>query len=796
MMKKLRELLTPEPRHKKKLKILWIMFVSPFAFIAIMLLGALLGPLPSLEELENPKSNQATEIISSDGQILGQYFRENRVNVTYKDLSPDLVNALVATEDERFYEHSGIDIKALFRVAKGALTADASSGGGSTISQQLAKMLFTDMDGRANKWERVKQKFREWIISVRLERRYTKEEIITMYLNRFDFVNSAVGIKSAANVYFNTTPDKLTLEESAVLVGMAKNPSLYNPKRRPEVSKTRRNVVLYQMRKNGFLTDDQYAVAKGKPLKLDFQIVDHNEGAAPYFREVLRNDLTDLLEEKDGIGNYKYLNPETNQPYNIYKDGLKIYTTIDSRMQGYAEYAVQEHMSGFNQPEFAKDLKNKKNAPFDYRVTPEEIEKIMNLAVYRSDRYIQALDAFENCGEGCERSKAEIERFKKVTIPKMFSKKVKMKIFTYSGDKDTVMSPMDSIRYYKSFLQTGFVAMEPKTGYVKAWVGGINYKHFKYDHVKQGSNQVGSTFKPFVYATGIREGLNPCEQVPNQIVCFDMPNGQPAYCPKNSDGKYGGVVTVKEGLARSLNTVTAYIMKRYGPDPVIKLAKDLGITADMKAVPSLALGVADINLLEMVAANSAFANKGVYIKPIVITRIEDKNGKVIYSSVPQTKEALDEATAYITLDLMKGVCNYGTGARIRYDRPYGRITAPVAGKTGTTQSNSDGWFIGITPDLVAGCWVGGEDRSIRFSRTQLGQGASSALPIWGYFMNKVYADKSIKISTSDFARPSRLPVDLNCTQIMLEGPAEEFGGEPDFDETETPPALPEEGGFE
>ncbi|MES2628247.1 MAG: transglycosylase domain-containing protein [Bacteroidota bacterium] len=786
-MNKLREILTPEPKHRRKLKILWIAFATPFAFILIMLLGALLSDLPSLEELENPKSNQATEIISSDGQVLGQYFKENRVNVDYKELSPHLVNALVATEDERFYEHSGIDIKALFRVVKGVVTANSSQGGGSTISQQLAKMLFTEKPESA--WARVKQKFREWIISVRLERRYTKEEIVAMYLNRYDFVNHAVGIKSAAYVYFNTTPDKLTLEQSAMLIGMAKNASYYNPNKRPAESKVRRNVVLAQMRKNNFLTEEECTAAQEKPLNLDFHVVDHNEGAAPYFREVLRTDVQELLSEKDGIGNYKYLNPETNQPYNIYKDGLKIYTTIDSRMQGYAEYAVEEHMAGFNQPEFVKDLKNKKNAPFDFRVTTEEIEKIMNIAVYRSDRYIQALDEFTNGGEGGKRSKEEIERFRKVEIPKIFSKKVKMKVFTYAGDRDTVMSPMDSIRYYKSFLQTGFVAMEPKTGYVKAWVGGINYKHFKYDHVKQGSNQVGSTFKPFVYATAIREGLNPCEQVPNQIVCFDMPGDQPMYCPKNSDGKYGGVVTVKQGLARSLNTVTAYIMKRYGPEAVITLAKDLGITAKMKAVPSLALGVADINLMEMVAANAAFANKGVYIKPVVVTRIEDKNGKVIYSNVPVTKEALDEQTAYVTLDLMKGVCNYGTGARIRYDRPYGRITAPVAGKTGTTQSNSDGWFIGITPDLVAGCWVGGEDRAIRFSRTQLGQGASSALPIWGYFMNKVYADKTINLSKADFQRPAHLTIDLNCAEVILQGEYDEAGQGESFDDTQIP-ALP------
>lgn len=778
-MESLRKLLTPPKKHQKKLKWLWYAFAAPFVFIALMLIWAFFSDLPSLQELENPKSNLATEIITADGQIMGQYFRENRVNVAYKDLNPNLVNALIATEDERFYEHSGIDIKALFRVVKGAITANSSQGGGSTITQQLAKMLFTEKP--ASNIARVSQKFREWIISVRLERRYTKEEIITMYLNRFDFVNNAVGIKSAANVYFNKTPDQLNLEESAMLVGMAKNPALFNPRRRIEATRQRRNVVLYQMKRNGYISEEQFEKSKNKPIQLDFQLVDHNQGSAPYFREYLRKTVTDLLLEKDALGNYKYLNPETNQPFNIYKDGLKIYTTIDSRMQEYAEYAVGRHMSEFNQPEFFKDLKGKKNAPFDYRVSQEDIDRIMEMAILRSDRYQNMLDEFENCGEGCKRSAAEIEQFKKTAVPKAFNKKVKMKVFTYQGEKDTVMSPLDSIRYYKSFLQTGFVAMEPASGFVKAWVGGINFKHFKYDHVEQGSNQVGSTFKPFVYAAGIREGLNPCEQVPNLPVCFDMPNGQPPYCPKNSDGKYGGVVTVKEGLAKSLNTVSAFIMKRYGPDPIIKLARDLGITADMQAVPSLCLGVADINLLEMVAANAAFANKGVYVKPVVISRIEDKNGKVIYTNVPETREALDEQTAYVILDLMKGVCNYGTGARIRYDRPYGRIVAPVAGKTGTTQSNSDGWFVGITPDLVAGCWVGGEDRSIRFSRTSLGQGASSALPVWGYFMNKVYADPKIKISTSDFKRPSNLTIDLNCTQVNAEIQADE-AGEPDFTE--------------
>jgi penicillin-binding protein 1A len=761
-MQRILDYLKPAPHHRRYLKAFWIIFAFPFAFITIMLVGALLSDLPTFEELENPKSNLATEILSADGKVLGQYFRENRVNITYKDLPPHLVKALIATEDERFYEHSGVDIKALFRVAKGAITANSSQGGGSTITQQLAKMLFTDKP--KSKWERIKQKFREWIISVRLERRYTKEEIVTMYLNRFDFIHNAVGIKSAAAVYFNTTPEKLTVDQAAMLVGMAKNPSYYNPITKEQRTLQRRNVVLYQMKRNNYLTDEEFEQYKVKPLSLDFQKVDHNEGPAPYFREVLRNDVSDLLVSKDESGNYKYINPETQQPYNIYKDGLKIYTTIDSRMQEYAEYAVNEHMSKFNQPEFFKDLKNKKNAPFDFRVSQEEIAKILDLAVKRSDRYLQAMDAFENC-DGCNRTEKDIENYQKKEIPKMFKQKVKMRVFTYSGEKDTIMSPMDSIRYYKSFLQTGFVSMDPSNGYVKAWVGGINFKHFKYDHVKQGSNQVGSTFKPLVYATGIREGLNPCQLVPNVPVCIEMPGGQPPYCPKNSDGIYGGVVTIKEGLAKSMNNITAYIMKIYGPEAVIKLAKDLGITADLAPVPSLCLGVADINLMEMVAANAAFANKGVYVKPMVVMRIEDKYGKVIYNGVPETREALDEGTAYIMLDLMKGVCNYGTGARIRRNTPYGNITAPVAGKTGTTQSNSDGWFIGITPELVSGCWVGGEDRAIRFSRTALGQGASSALPIWGYFMNKVYADPRLGIGQNDFERPATLPVDLNCAAV-------------------------------
>ena len=757
---------------KKQVAVFWLLFCLPFVLIGLMLLGAAFSDLPTILELEDPKSNLATEVFSSDGKIIGQYYTENRVNVNFSELSPHLTNALVSTEDERYYDHAGVDFIALLRVLKGVVTLNTSQGGGSTISQQLAKMLFSERP--RSRWERVTQKFQEWIISVKLERRYTKEEIVSMYLNRFDFINNAVGIKSAANIYFSTTTDSLSLHEAAMLVGMAKNPALYNPLRRPELTKSRRNVVFAQMHRNDALTEQELDSLTQLPLGLKPTKISHIEGLAPYFREVLRQELKNILSAKDERSGAYLITDNEGNPYNIYEDGLKVYTTIDSRLQEYAEFAVREHLSKDLQPQFYNDLEkrarwNKERLAYDWRIDGKEIDKILYQSIRRSDRFRAELNRFVQCEE-CNPTDAEIEQFKKDSIPVIFDKKVEMTVFSYKGDIDTVMSPLDSIKYYKAFLRAGMVSLDPRTGFVKAWVGGVDYKHFKFDHVKQGKNQVGSTFKPFVYATGIREGLDPCLQVPNTITCFDMPAGQPRYCPKNSDGKYGGMVSLKEGLANSLNNVTAWVMKKYGPEAVAQLAKDLGITTRLDPVPSLCLGVADVNLLEITAANATFANRGVHLKPIFITRIEDKNGNPLYNAIPEATEALDERTSYIMINLLKGVIDQGTGRRLRRALPYGNITYPIAGKTGTTQSNSDGWFIGLTPDLVTGVWVGGEERSIRFASTLYGQGANMALPIWGYYMNRVYRDSDIDISKEDFEAPNfDLGVELDCGE-MTTGP--------------------------
>ena len=763
-------------QYRKQILIFWGIVIAPFVLVGLMLLGALFSDLPTIIELEDPKSNLATEVFSSDGKIIGQYYTENRVNVGYQQLSPHLTKALVSTEDERYFDHAGIDFIALLRVVKGIVTLNTSQGGGSTISQQLAKMLFSDKP--RSKLERVSQKFQEWIIAARLERRYTKEEIVSMYLNRLDFVNNAVGIKSAANIYFSTTTDSLKLHEAAMLVGMAKNPALYNPLRRPELCRQRRNVVFGQMYRNDALSETEHDSLVELPLDLRPTKVSHVEGLAPYFREVLRQRIKDILQAKDERSGAYLITDNQGNPYNIYKDGLKVYTTIDSRLQAYAEYALREHLSKDLQPQFFKDLEkrsrwNKERLAYDWRIDGDDIEKILYQSIRRSDRFRSELNRYIHC-EGCERSDAEIEAFKEDSIPVIFDKKVPMKIFSYEGEIDTVLSPLDSIKYYKAFLRAGMVSMDPRTGFVKAWVGGIDYKHFKFDHVQQGRNQVGSTFKPFVYATGIREGLDPCLEIPNTLTCFDMPAGQPRYCPKNSDGKYGGMVSLKDGLANSLNNVTAWVMKKYGPEAVAQLARDLGITTPLDPVPSLCLGVADINLLEITAANATFANKGVHLEPIFITRIEDKNGNPLYDAIPKTSEALDERTAYIMLGMLKGVIDRGTGQRLRRALPYGNIPYPIAGKTGTTQSNSDGWFIGLTPDLVTGVWVGGEERSIRFASTLYGQGANMALPIWGYYMNRVYRDTDIDISKEDFEKPNfDLGINLDC---------EETSNGPNFDQ--------------
>jgi penicillin-binding protein 1A len=763
---------TENKKPKKKLKyiiVLWLLFIMPIISIwLIMFLAShdYLGKLPSFEELENPKSNLATEIFSADQEVIGRYYRENRVNVDFENISPHVINALIATEDERYYSHSGIDFRSLGRVLMGVLTG-STRGGGSTISQQLAKMLFHNRS--KSKLERATQKFKEWVIATRLEKQYTKDEIISMYLNKFDFVNNAVGIKTASNVYFNTSPDSLQIHQAAMLVGMAKNPALFNPVRRPEQTLDRRNVVLYQMMRNKYLDEETYDSLKLLPLDLDFKRVDHKTGLAPYFREVLRMELRKLFSEKDPItGEYKLRKPD-GEPYDIYSDGLKIYTTLDSRMQLYAEKAVEQHLGKELQKDFFNDLKKRKNAPFDWRLSDEKIKQTLNRAMKQTHRYREMKAA----GIAID------------SIEKAFETPVEMTVFSWYGDVDTTMSPMDSIRYYKSFLQTGLMSMDPSTGFIKAWVGGANFDYFNYDHVYQARRQVGSTFKPMVYALAMQEGYSPCYEVPNTKTCFQIP-AQPDWCPKNSDDNYGGIVSLKYGLANSINTVTAWVMKQFGPKALVEFARKVGITSPMEEVPALCLGVCDLSVYEIVGANATFANKGMWTQPMFLTRIVDKNGNVIKEFKPETREAMSEETAYIMINMMKGVIDgaynkttgktTGTGMRLRFR--YG-FENEIAGKTGTTQNNSDGWFIGLTPELVTGIWVGAADRSVRFSRTYYGQGANTSLPIWALYMKQVYADKKLNVSKAPFEKPKGgVSVELDCKKYKQQGSgSQSFGDE-------------------
>lgn len=801
-----------EPIKRKYLIYFWLAVAAGplIVILHLFFIGiGVYGDLPSLEELENPKSNQASEILSSDGKLLGAYFAENRSNVKAAQLSPHLINALVSTEDERFNSHSGIDIKSLIR----AVAFMGKRGGGSTITQQLAKNLFNtrgQLVGGA-----LVQKPAEWILSIRLERRYTKEEIIAMYLNTVDFINGAVGIKSASAVYFNTSPDSLRIEQAAVLVGMVKNPSLFNPRRRPEMVRDRRNTVFMQMRKNGHISDEQEDSLDALPMELDFKSVDHNEGLATYFREVLRSDMRTWCA--------KHTKPDGSN-YDLYRDGLRIYTTIDSRLQQYAEEAVYEHISA-HQVNFDKDQEKNPKAPFR-NVSDDEIRDIMLTAMRRSHRYNVRMDRRPDVRERNRKYhkvktkenelKSELEKLYKSlgraksadmqqeqeaitkkgkdlrdkianlkpdldeaweeyqelwkpfddSLQAEFKLPVEMTIFAWKGEIDTVLSPMDSIRYYKGFLQSGLMSMDPLTGFVKAWVGGINYKHFKFDNVKMSARQVGSTFKPFVYALAIQEGWSPCEKVLNIPITFekDRWNLPQDWTPKNSDDKFDGQeLSLRKALANSVNFVTAFVMKKFGPQAVIDLVRKMGITSPIEPFPAICLGSPDISVYQMVGANSTFANKGVYIEPIVITRIEDKSGNVLEEFVPKTNEVMDESTAYAMLSLMEGVVQSGTGVRLRFKY---KINTPIAGKTGTTQNQSDGWFMGITPDLVTGVWTGCEDRAAHFRGIFHGQGASMALPIWGIYMNKVYADSTINISKGAFERPSGpMTVELDCAKF-------------------------------
>ncbi|MEQ3691528.1 MAG: PBP1A family penicillin-binding protein [Flavobacterium sp.] len=735
---------TNKQDFSKYIKNFWKLFLCGVIGVILLFLFAswgFFGEMPSFEKLENPDSNVATEIISSDGEVIGKFYAENRVPVKYADLPKHLVDALVATEDERFYEHSGIDAKGTFRAALSL----GSSGGASTITQQLAKNLFHGADGSKNIVLRVLQKIKEWVIAVRLERQYAKKEILAMYLNEVDFVNGAVGIRSASKIYFNKEPKNLTINEAAVFVGMLKNPSLYNPNREKRIEKVtnRRNTVLGQMVKNNLLSKEEKEKLEKEPIVLDFKPESHSEGSATYFREYLRDYMKKWVKDHP---------KEDGTEYDIYRDGLKIYTTIDSRMQKYAEEAVAEHLPNL-QAEFFKNAKGKKNAPF-VNITEDQTNGILKSAMKSSERWRLLKDD----------GKTEDE------IIKSFGVKTKMKIFTWSGEKDTIMTPKDSILYYKHILQTGMMAMEPQTGHIKVWVGGINYKHFQYDHVGQGARQVGSTFKPFVYATAIEQlGMSPCDSIIDTP--FTMPKGKwgidEAWSPGNSDGKFRGLITLKSALANSVNTISAKLMDRIGPKTVVDMVHELGVTSEIPERPAIALGAVEINVEQMVAAYSTFANQGVYVKPTFVTKIADKNDVVIDQIVPVSKDVVNTDVAYAVLKLLEGVTEGGSGARLRWGgagfRNYDySFSNPIAGKTGTTQNNSDGWFVGMVPNLAAGVWVGNDDRSAHFRSTFYGQGATMALPIWGLFMKKCYKDPDLNVSRDAFDRPAKLSIKVDC----------------------------------
>ena len=709
-----------------------------------------IGYVPPIEELENPNLKFATQVISDDGKVLGTWSlsKENRLYVGYEDLSPNLVHALVATEDVRFSEHSGIDARAFMRaLIKRGVLMQKNAGGGSTITQQLAKQFYSPTAD--NVMERLLQKPIEWVIAVKLERYYTKEEILTMYLNKFDFLNNAVGIKTAAGTYFSKEPKDLNIEEAATLIGMCKNPSLYNPRRFNERTRGRRNVVLDQMRKAGYLTETECDSLQALPLVLKYRPVDHNDGLATYFREYLRGVLNAKKPVKKNYRGWQMqkfyedsLAWETNplygwcaknkkkdgSNYNLYTDGLKIYTTINSRMQQYAEEAVQEHVAEYLQPRFFKEKKGRKTAPYTNQLTNEEVEAILNRSIRQSER----------------RRVMKAAGYSDAEIMKAFNTPREMTVFTYQGEKDTIMTPLDSIKYYKHFLRAGFMSMDPITGYVKAYVGGPNYDNFKYDMAMVGRRQVGSTIKPYLYSLAMENGFSPCDETRNVEGTYFDENGI-AWTPRNSH--YGEIVTLKWGLANSNNWISAYLMSKLNPYEFVRLIHSFGVlNKEIQPTISLCLGPCEISVGEMVSAYTAFVNKGIRTAPLFVTRIEDNDGNVLATFSPQVNEVISESSAYKMLVMLRAVINEGTGGRIR--RLY-NITADMGGKTGTTQNNSDGWFMGFTPSLVSGCWVGGEERDIHFDRMADGQGASMALPIWGIYMNKVYADKTLGYSQEE-----------------------------------------------
>lgn len=751
---------------------LWVLLLGVMAAIVLTFTAIArgwIGYVPPVDELENPNLKFATEVLSDDGQTLGTFSlsKENRIFVDYDQLPTSIINALIATEDVRFADHSGIDARAFFRaIIKRGIFMQKNAGGGSTITQQLAKQFYSPLAGDV--MERLLQKPIEWVIAVQLERYYTKEEILTMYLNKFDFLNNAVGIKTAANTYFSCEPKDLRIEESATLVGMCKNPSYFNPRRFNERTRGRRNVVLDQMQKVGFITAAACDSLKALPLTLKYRKVDHKEGIATYFREYLRgvmNAKEPKRADYRGWQMQKYYEDSVawatdplfgwcaknvkkdGTPYNLYTDGLKIYTTIDSRMQKYAEESVQEHVAEYLQPRFFKEKSRKKTAPFTSHLTPEEVETILTRAMRQTDRYRLMKQAGSSESE----------------IRKAFDTPQEMTVFTYSGERDTTLTPMDSIKYYKHFLRAGFMSMDPITGFVKAYVGGPNYNYFQYDMAMVGRRQVGSTVKPFVYTLAMENNFSPCDVMRHVEQTLLDENGRP-WTPRNASHKrVGEMVTLKWGLANSDNWVTAYLMSKLSPYQLVRLIHSLGVkNQQIDPVISICLGPCEISVGEMVSSYTAFANRGIRTAPLFVSRIEDNEGNVLTNFVPQMDEVISEETAYKMLEMLRAVINEGTGGRVRR---YG-IKADVAGKTGTTNNNSDGWFIGFAPSLVSGAWVGGEERDIHFDGMGDGQGAAMALPIWTLYMQKVYKDKSLGYSEEE---KFELPENFNpCSDALME----------------------------
>ncbi len=752
-----------KPSYFNFIKWFWILFAVGVLSVALLFLSASwgwLGPLPSYEALENPQTNLASQIISSDDELLGKfYLDDNRTDVPFDALPQNLVDALIASEDVRFYDHSGIDWFGTLR----ALVFLGSRGGGSTITQQLAGQIYVGTKSR-NPIARIKQKAKEYVISTQLERRYTKEEIIKMYLNIYDFGNNADGIRSASKIYFGKDPKQLKIEESAMLVGMLQNSSLYNPLRRLERTQNKRNLVLRQLARYEYISETEKDSLQAMEIDLNFNPESHSDGIATYFRMNLQKFMNGWIAK-----NPKPALEGERDKWNLYLDGLRIYTTIDSRMQANAEEAVDMHMSKLQSEFFNQNTPDRnRTAPF-LDVDKSEIDAILESAVKTSERW--------------RRMKKEGKSEK--VIRESFNIKREMAVFDWTSEtreKDTILTPMDSIRYYKTFLRTAMMSMEPQTGHVKAWVGGVDYKHFQYDNVIQGTRQAGSTFKPFVYAAAIDQlRLSPCDELPDTQYCIEAAKhgNTESWCPKNADGKYSGKsYTLKEGLANSKNTITAQLMDMVGPKSVVSIANNAGISRDILAVPAIALGTPDVNVYEMVGAYGMFANQGVYVKPVMVTRIEDKNGTVLYEYVPVTKDVLSKEVSYAMVDLMQGVTQSGSGQRLRHSfqknatvykkvvtgYPYG-FTNPIAGKTGTTQNNSDGWFMGMVPNLVTGVWVGGDNRSIHFGNIAYGQGASMALPIWGIYMKKNYENKDLGISEGAFVKPRGMSINLDCDKI-------------------------------